>query len=153
MSTRHVDRVSNPRPPVRLHGIRRHRAAGIEEDGDMPKYLMMIVEDEAPYSQDGADLSDVMTQHGDFSQQVEAAGAKILGGEALQPRGTATYLRGTRSGDVKAVDNPAPDVKEVVGGYYLVEAADDAQARALAELCPAPYGYIELRPIWEVGGA
>ena len=119
----------------------------------MPKYLMMIVEDEAPYSQDGADLSDVMTQHGDFSQQVEAAGAKILGGEALQPRSTATYLRGTRSGDVQAVDNPAPDVKEVVGGYYLVEAADDAQARALAELCPAPYGYIELRPIWEVGGA
>ena len=51
------------------------------------------------------------------------------------------------------VDNPAPDLKEVLGGYYLIEAADDAQARRIAERCPAPYGYIEVRPIWEIPGS
>ena len=48
------------------------------------------------------------------------------------------------------VDNPAPDLKEVLGGYYLIEAADDEHARRIAERCPAPYGYIEVRPIWEI---
>jgi hypothetical protein len=39
----------------------------------------------------------------------------------------------------------------VIGGYYLIDAADDAVALELAKLCPAPHGYIELRPIWEFG--
>ena len=56
-------------------------------------------------------------------------GGKILGGEALQPMATATFLRGTRTDNVTTVDNPAPDLKETLGGYYLIEAADDAQAR------------------------
>ena len=52
----------------------------------------------------------------------------------------------------RQVDNPAPDLKEVVGGYYLVEAADDAAALELAKRVPAGFGYVELRPIWEFGG-
>lgn len=116
----------------------------------MPKYLMSIVEAEAAYSDASAtDFDAVMKMHNDFSASVTAAGAKILGSEALQPTSTATFLRNTRTSDVAVVDNPAPDLKEVLGGYYLVEAADDAQALELAKLCPAPAGYIELRPIWE----
>ena len=61
----------------------------------------------------------------------------MLGGEALQPTSTATYLRGTRTADVHTVDNPLPELKEVVGGYYLIEAADDAAALELAKRCPA----------------
>ena len=91
----------------------------------MPKYLMIIVEDQSAYQNvEIATMNDVMQQHGDFAAAVEAAGAKMLGGEALQPTSTATYLRGTRSGNVTVVDNPAPDLKEVVGGYYLIEAKD-----------------------------
>ena len=120
----------------------------------MPKYLMLIVEDETSYGDPNTpEFGDLMQQHGDFAAAVDAAGAKVLGGEALQPRTTATFLRGTRTSNVTVVDNPAPDLKEALGGYYLVEAKDDAQARQLAELCPAPYGYIELRPIWEIPGA
>ncbi len=116
----------------------------------MPKYLMLIVESEAAYdSGDEAVFNDVMQQHTAFTAEVEEAGGKILGGEALQPSSTATYLRGTR-GDVTVVDNPAPDLKEILGGYYLVEANDDDHARTIAERCPAPYGYIEVRPIWEI---
>ena len=77
----------------------------------------------------------------------------MLGGEALLPVATATFLRGTRSDRVDAVDNPAPDLKEVLGGYYLIEAADEDTARRIAERCPAPHGYIEMRPIWEIPAA
>jgi hypothetical protein len=119
----------------------------------MAKYLMLIVESEAAYAEAGeANFGAVMAAHDAFSQEVKAAGAQILGGEALQPSGTATYLRGTRTDGVHTVDNPMPELKEVVGGYYLVEAADDAAALELAKRCPAGFGYIELRPIWEFGG-
>ena len=84
-----------------------------------------------------------------FTKEVDELGGTILGGEALQPMATATFLRGTRTDGVDVVDNPAPDLKEVLGGYYLVEAADDEHARRIAERCPAPHGYIEVRPIWE----
>jgi hypothetical protein len=118
----------------------------------MPKYLMLITEAESSYEgADEANFARIMEMHNDFSKAVADAGATVLGGEALQPTATATYLRNTRTPDVATVDNPAPDLKEVLGGYYLVEAADDAQAAELAKLCPAPYGYIEVRPIWEFG--
>jgi hypothetical protein len=125
----------------------------------MPKYLMLIFEDEAAYGAAATTseldpsapvFNEVMAMHTDFATTIEKSGAKILGGEALQPVSTATFLRKTRTADVTAVDNPAPDLKEVLGGYYLVEAADDAEARRLAEQCPAPAGYIEVRPIWNI---
>ncbi len=119
----------------------------------MPKYLMLIVERESAYAEAGeAAFAESMEQHNAFAKEVAEAGATMLGGEALQPTSTATYLRGTRTAQVHTVDNPLPELKEVVGGYYLVEAADDAAAVELAKRCPAPYGYIELRPIWEIGG-
>ena len=117
----------------------------------MPKYFMSIVESEAPYRPDGeADFDTVMQAHKDFARAVGDAGATIVSGEALQPMATATFLRNTRTDAVSAVDNPLPEAKEVIGGYYLIEAADDATAAELAKLCPAPFGYIELRPIWDI---
>jgi hypothetical protein len=93
---------------------------------------------------------DIMEMHQQFSMAVIDSGATILGGEALQPIPTATFLRGTRSDAVTVVDNPSPDVKETLGGFYVIEARDDAHALELAKLCPAPHGYIELRPVWDI---
>jgi hypothetical protein len=71
-------------------------------------------------------------------------GAKILGGNALQPTATATSVRG----DV-VTDGPFAETKEALGGYYLVEASDLDQALAIGKLCPAPFGGVEVRPIME----
>jgi hypothetical protein len=118
----------------------------------MPKYLFGIYERENAYAEGGdADFDTIMAAHGAFSASVAAAGASVLGGEALQPTATATFLRGTRTDAAATVDNPMPELKEVLGGYYLIEAADDAQAVELAKLCPAPFGFVEVRPIWEFG--
>jgi hypothetical protein len=116
----------------------------------MPKYLLSIIETESPYTEAGeANYDEVMEAHRDFATSVREAGATVVSGEALQPVSTATFLRGTRTAGVSAVDNPLPEAKEILGGYYLIEAPDDAVALELAKLCPAPYGYIELRPIWD----
>jgi hypothetical protein len=118
----------------------------------MAKYLVLIVEAEAAYASAGeAELNEVMEAHNAFAAEVGGLGAELLGGEALQPTATATYLRKTRTDDVHTVDNPAPELKEVVGGYYLIEAPNDDVALAVAKRCPAGFGYVELRPIWSFG--
>ena len=116
----------------------------------MPKYLLQIIEAEEVYAEMSPEESQqVMEMHNDFSRAVVASGASILGGEALLPTATAKYLRSTRTDAVTLVDNPAPELKEVLGGYYLIETADEDQAVELAKLCPCGTGYVEVRPIWE----
>jgi len=117
----------------------------------MPKYMLLIVEDPAAYEDAGeAEFNATMEAHMSFSKELVEMGGTNLGGEALQPISTATFLRRTRTDQVTVVDNPAPDLKEVLGGYYIVEADDDDHARRIAARCPAGSGYIEVRPVWDI---
>ena len=115
----------------------------------MAKYLILIYgqESSAPATPDQWD--QMMQAHGRFAQAVDQQGGKILGGEALQPTATATSIRS----DGQAVTSgPFVATKEALGGFYLIEAADQDQALALAKQCPAPGGGVELRPIMDTSG-
>jgi hypothetical protein len=47
------------------------------------------------------------------------------------------------------LNGPYAEVKEQLGGYYLIEAPDPDGAIAWAARCPgAETGAIEVRPIW-----
>lgn len=111
----------------------------------MAKYMITIHEDEARY--EGADFLMLMSEHQKFAQEVAEVGAELVGGEALEPSPTATFLRGTRTPGVESIDNPEAGTKEVLGGYYLIEAATDEIARKAAEKCPAPFGYVSYRKV------
>jgi len=52
-------------------------------------------------------------------------------------------------GDVAVLDGPYTESKDIVGGYYLVRAAGDADALAIARACPhlANGGAVELRRV------
>jgi hypothetical protein len=114
----------------------------------MSQYLILIYEDEAGYATASPEVFDeVMQAHNEFSAQVEQRGAKILGGEALQPTSTATSVRG--GSDV--TDGPFVETKEALGGYYLIEAPDLDTALAVAKLCPARFGGVEVRPVMTFG--
>src|SRR4051812_12795862 len=103
----------------------------------MAQYLVLIYEDETQYAAAAPEgWGEIMEEHKAFAAQVESLGAKILGGEALQPTGTATSLR---SGGRDVTDGPFVETKEVLGGFYLVEAADLDQALAIGKLCPARF--------------
>jgi len=74
---------------------------------------------------------------------------KLAGGEKL----TASGGRQFRAKDGKLVvsDGPYAEAKDVVGGYFILEARDLAEAEALVRDCPhmslAPTNWAELRPI------
>ena len=117
----------------------------------MPKFFLGLIEIKEPYRPGGvASFDEAMAAHRAFAQAVRDAGGVIESAEALQTISTATFLRQTRSSEVHAVDNPLPEVKEVFGGYYLIDVRDEQTAIELARQCPAPYGYVEVRPIWDL---
>ena len=110
----------------------------------MAQYLILIYEDEAQYATATPEVSnEIMQAHNEFAAQVEASGAKLLGGNALQSTGTATSIRGGS----EVTDGPFVETKEVLGGYYLVDAPDLDAALAIGKLCPARFGGVEVRPV------
>src|SRR5829696_9341129 len=99
----------------------------------MTKYLILIYEDEAGYATATPEvMGEVMQEHDTFSAGVERLGAKLLGGEALEPTPTATSVRGGS----EVTDGPFAETKEALGGYYLVEAPDLDAALAMGRMTP-----------------
>jgi hypothetical protein len=110
----------------------------------MSQYLILIYEDEAGYVTGGEAVGkEVMVAHQEFG--TKHAGA-IKGGEALQSSATATSIRGGAA-DPVVTDGPFAETKELLGGYYLIEAADLDEALAIAKDVPARFGGVEVRPI------
>jgi hypothetical protein len=61
----------------------------------MSQYVILIYEDEARYETASPEvMGEVLEEHNAFAAGVESHGANLLGGEALQPTGTATSVRG-----------------------------------------------------------
>jgi hypothetical protein len=113
------------------------------KESTMAQYLILIYEDESGYENpDPAVWQQAMEAHGRFAEQVVELGGTLAGGNALQPTPTATSIRG----DV-VTDGPFVETKEVLGGYYLIDARDLDHALEIAKLCPAPFGGVEVRPV------
>jgi hypothetical protein len=114
----------------------------------MAEYLILIYQPETSGEDDTPEVWEkALEAHGRFAEQIVELGAKMLGGNALDSTSTATSVRGDL-----VTDGPFAETKEALGGYYLIEAADLDQALAVAKLCPAPRGGVELRPILDVSG-
>jgi len=86
-----------------------------------------------------------------YMSWAESLGAKgkLAGGEKL----TAGGVRLVKVKDGKPVvsDGPYAELKDVVGGYFVLEAKDQAEAEAIAKDCPhmaiSAANWIEIRPI------
>jgi hypothetical protein len=115
------------------------------------QYLIMIIDgswDSATVTEE--QHADAMKKHGAFAAAVAAAGAKILGGEALQGQATGFSVTPARDGKPAVYTNgPLAETTEVLSGYYIIETETLDQARELAALCPTT-DHIEVRPIWDM---
>jgi len=112
------------------------------------RYLLMIHQDEkAMQSTPKAEMEARLAAYGAYTKAMKEAGAWI-GGERLQPTHTATVVR-AKNGKKSVLNGPYAEVKEQLGGYYMIEAPDLDGAIAWAARCPgAETGAIEVRPIW-----
>lgn len=114
------------------------------------KYVMMICDDPQAY----ANLSDEEMKAGyeEIYAHIEkwsARGRYIDGGAELQGPSTAKTARRNDSGEVVITDGPYTELKELVGGFMIIEADSMEEAVETASEWPGiKYGAsIEVRPI------
>ena len=76
---------------------------------------------------------------------------RCVGGAHLQPAETATTVR-HGSGGALITDGPFADTKEVLGGYYVLDAPDLDEALEFAQRIPAVRlgGAVEVRPLVDI---
>lgn len=113
------------------------------------RYALLIYSDPAAAPADGSpEQAAEMQQWFAYTEELQASGAYISG-EALQRTDTATTVQ-VRGGKTVTTDGPFAETKEVLGGFYLIEAADLDEATRWAEKIPnSGYGSIEVRPLVE----
>ena len=75
----------------------------------------------------------------------------LRGGAPLHPVTEAKKVR-TRDGQQRILDGPFAEAKEVIAGYFVIEASDIEAAMAIAARCPnAEFGAVEVREIVPMG--
>ena len=111
------------------------------------RYLCLIYDEEKKLGAMSKGESDAfMGEYFAFTEDIKKSG-HYVGGNALQPVGTATSVR-VRGGKMSTTDGPFAETKEQLGGYYLIEAKDLNDAIQVASRIPgAKTGSIEVRPV------
>jgi hypothetical protein len=107
----------------------------------MAQYAILI------YAQDSAHAPDATpedTESCDRHSDELVEGDSMLMAYALTPRDMATSIR-----DDMITDGPFVDAKEIVAGFYVIEAPDLDAALAIARLNPVVRdgGGVEVRPV------
>lgn len=108
------------------------------------EYALLIYDDEKAWaSRDEDQIRENNARHERFATMLAKRDA-MRGGKELALASSATTLR-HQGDDVSITDGPFAETTEVLGGFYLIEAADLDAAIALAK--ELPERVVEIRPI------
>ena len=111
------------------------------------KYAILLFDN--PDNWRDVDQSAMQSMHAEYMAVADAA--ESYGGAQLQPAETAKTLR-VRNHELLVTDGPFAETKEVISGFYLVDADSEERALELAAQVPTVSkmgGVIEVRPIVE----
>lgn len=116
----------------------------------MPQFMLLLHDD--PNSFPDASPDDMQKIIGEYVAWREGLveSGHLVGGEKLTNDGGKELAR--VDGELRVVDGPYSEAKEVVGGYFTIKAADLEEAVGLSKSCPhLIYGRrIELRQVDEI---
>ena len=93
----------------------------------------------------------ILTEMGKFNEELVKAGV-MLAGEGLQPSSKGARIR--FSGDKRTViDGPFAETKELIAGFWLIQAKSKEEAVEWMKRCPNPHpgqeSEIEIRQVFE----
>ena len=116
----------------------------------MPQYLVAI---QHPDGYDGSLEGEGMIRDiGALNEEMDAAGVRFFAG-GLSAASNAKSLRAQPGGEVLLTDGPYLEAKEHVGGFWILECADLAEAlawgRKAAVACRVPVevrAFLKIRP-------
>jgi hypothetical protein len=110
------------------------------------RYLCLIYLDERELAvMPEKDMDDLNARHLELNNELLDAG-HFVEAEALQPASDTTCVR-VRNGRTTLTDGPFAETKEMVAGFYVIEARDLNEAIQVAARIPsATFGTVEVRP-------
>lgn len=111
------------------------------------QYLALIYADEDAWgSQSPEEREAGYAEYARFGEEARAAGV-LRGGEELDHTSTATTVR-IREREQLVTDGPYAELKEALGGYFVLECRSIDEACEWAAKIPAARsGAVEVRPI------
>jgi hypothetical protein len=109
------------------------------------KYMLLLFEPETDWQSRPDELRVELARHQEFIDWMDARGIPHSG-EALGGQSTATTLRPVGD-DLVVTDGPYAELKENLGGYYVIDVKDLDEAIEVARRCPTTTA-TEIRPIW-----
>ena len=113
----------------------------------MAQFMLLLHESPTDFSNfSPEEIQRVIGEYTAWRLKLQEEG-KLAGGLKLKDEGGRALS--LRNGQVRLVDGPYAEAKEVVGGYFLIEAADYDDAVEISKGCPhLKYGSrIELREV------
>ena len=109
-------------------------------------YMLAIYSDESWLQLSPEEMQRIMAAHKALDDDLRARG-RFRGGGGLAPSDAAVTVR-YRNGEPTVTDGPFAETKELLGGFYLVEAETREEALALARRIPGiDSRAIEVRPV------
>lgn len=117
------------------------------------KYMLLIYHDEQIWnSHTEPERQEIYREYRELIQELQSSGPYLVGDE-LQPTTTASTVR-LRDHKPLVTDGPFAETREQVGGFFLIDARDLAEATAIAARIPsARVGSVEVRPVVETEAA
>lgn len=117
----------------------------------MHEYLLLLNEAPAETAElSPTEMQELVERYIAWSQSLAEQG-RVVAGHKLRDEGGRIVRRA--AGAVQVTDGPFIEAKEIVGGLFVIRAADYDDAVALAATCPhAEIGWIEVRAIEAIDG-
>ena len=111
------------------------------------KYMCLLYGEQGAGPAPGTpDFEQMLAEFGTATQAMAEAGV-LVDSSPLQPPQSATTVR-VRDGETLLTDGPFAEIKEQLGGYYILDCDDlDTALRLVAMVPSAKYGSIEVRPL------
>lgn len=105
----------------------------------MPRFMLMLFDNPADYADlTPAQMQAIVKEYGEWAQKMGKEG-KIAGGEKLADEGGRIITR--RDEKVSVTDGPYAETKEVLGGFFIINARSYDEAVEIAQTSPhARYG-------------
>jgi hypothetical protein len=111
----------------------------------MPDYLLLVYENEEQIDRSERVQPGVLEAR--YQAFIAEHGGAVKQSSRLHSSSSATSLRREGSHAVTIMDGVFAEAKEVIGGFFVIEADDLDAALSIARELPAPFGGVEVRPI------
>ncbi len=109
----------------------------------MPRFMLFMYPGLSTEEYEGGPTLDAVEAMNRYNEELTQAGA-LLAADGLRPQ--ATRVRHD-----SVTDGPFSEAKELVGGYWIIQAKDFAEAVEWAKRVPiGPGPFVEVREMWEV---